>query len=78
MTRCALLYSLYALMYALLYALHEPAGAEVEQKGLRVSDQRGKPMRFVNAQGEPDLALEPMLRQRVVSLVLVTPAVAPA
>ena len=35
-------------------------------------------MRFVNAQGEPDLALEPMLRQRVVSLVLVTPAVAPA
>lgn len=48
------------------------------KKGVRVSDQRGKPMRFVNAQGEPDLALAPVLRQRVVSLVLVTPAVAPA
>jgi ribosomal protein L28 len=43
------------------------------KKALRVCDQRGKQMRFVNAQGEPDLAMEPLLRQRVVSLALVTP-----
>jgi len=43
------------------------------KKALRVCDQRGKQMRFVNAQGEPDAALEPLLRQRVVSLALVTP-----
>ena len=48
------------------------------KKALRVSDQRGKPMRFVNAQGGPDLALEPLLRQRVVSLALVTPPEGPA
>ena len=42
------------------------------KKALRVSDQRGKQMRFVNAQGVSDLALEPILRQRVVSLALVT------
>jgi len=35
-------------------------------------------MRFVNAQGEPDAALQPILRQRVVSLAVVTPAVAAA
>jgi hypothetical protein len=46
------------------------------KKGLRVSDQRGKPMRLVNAHGVPDPELEPLLRQRVVSLMLVTPAVA--
>ena len=36
------------------------------KKGLRVSDQRGKPMRFVNAQGDsrPDVVMEPLLRQR--------------
>ena len=44
------------------------------KKALRVYDQRGKQMRFVNAQGEPDAALQPLLRQRVVSLALVTPA----
>jgi hypothetical protein len=44
------------------------------KKGLRVSDQRGKPMRLVNAHGVPDPALEHLLRQRVVSLMLVTPA----
>ena len=44
------------------------------KKGLRVSDQRGKPMRLVNADGVPDAALEHLLRQRVVSLMLVTPA----
>jgi len=43
------------------------------KKALRVCDQRGKQMRFVNAQGVPDPALEPLLRQRVVSLALVTP-----
>jgi hypothetical protein len=48
------------------------------KKGLRVSDQRGKPMRLVNAHGVPDAALEHLLRQRVVSLMLVTPAVAHA
>jgi hypothetical protein len=48
------------------------------KRALRVCDQRGKSMRFVNAQGEPDAALEPILRQRVVSLALVTPAVAAA
>ena len=48
------------------------------KKGLRVSDQRGRQMRLVNAQGVPDPALEYLLRQRVVSLVLVTPAVAHA
>lgn len=46
------------------------------KKALRVCDQRGKQMRFVNAQGEPDRALEPLLRQRVVSLALVTPPTA--
>jgi hypothetical protein len=30
-------------------------------------------MRLVGAQGVPDAELEPLLRQRVVSLVLVTP-----
>ena len=40
---------------------------------IRVCDQRGKQMRFVNAQGVPDAALEYILRQRVVSLALVTP-----
>jgi hypothetical protein len=48
------------------------------KKGLRVSDQRGKPMRLVNADGVPDAALEHLLRQRVVSLMLVTPGVADA
>jgi ribosomal protein L28 len=43
------------------------------KKALRVEDQRGKAMRFVNVKGEPDAALEPILRQRVVSLALVTP-----
>jgi len=43
------------------------------KKALRVCDQRGKQMRFVNAQGVPDAALESILRQRVVSLALVTP-----
>jgi hypothetical protein len=33
-------------------------------------------MRLVNAHGVPDPELEPLLRQRVVSLMLVTPAVA--
>jgi ribosomal protein L28 len=47
------------------------------KKALRVCDQRGKQMRFVNAQGGPDLALEPLLRQRVVSLALVTPPESP-
>jgi hypothetical protein len=42
------------------------------KKALRVSDQRGKQMRFVNAQGVPDRELEHLLRQRVVSLVLVS------
>lgn len=48
------------------------------KRALRVSDQRGKQMRFVNAQGEPDLALQRLLGQRVVSLMLVKPAVADA
>lgn len=48
------------------------------KRALRVFDQRGKPMRFVNAQGGPDAALEPILRQRVVSLALVTPPEGPA
>ena len=43
------------------------------KRALRVCDQRGKQMRFVNAQGAPDAALEHLLRQRVVSLTLVTP-----
>ena len=43
------------------------------KRALRVCDQRGKQMRFVNAQGVPDAALEYILRQRVVSLALVTP-----
>ncbi len=43
------------------------------KKAMCVCDQRGKQMRFVNSQGEPDVLLEPLLRQRVVSLVLVTP-----
>ena len=42
------------------------------KKALRVSDQRGKQMRFVNAQGVPDRELEHLLRQRVVSLVMVS------
>ena len=48
------------------------------KKGLRVSDQRGKQMRLVNAQGVPDRELEYLLRQRVVSLMLVMPAAADA
>jgi hypothetical protein len=48
------------------------------KRALRVSDQRGKQMRFVNAQGEPDPALQRLLGQRVVSLMLVKPAVADA
>ena len=36
-----------------------------------VSDQRGKPMRFRNAQKVSDTALEPLLRQQVVSLCVV-------
>ena len=43
------------------------------KRALRVCDQRGRPMRLVGAQGVPDAELEPLLRQRVVSLVLVTP-----
>jgi hypothetical protein len=35
-------------------------------------------MRLVNADGVPDAALEHLLRQRVVSLMLVTPAAAAA
>lgn len=45
------------------------------KKGLWVSDQRGKQMRLVNTHGVPDPALLPLLRQRVVSLMLVMPAV---
>ena len=41
------------------------------KKALRVSDQRGKQMRLVNALGVCDKALEKSLRQRVVGLVLV-------
>ena len=48
------------------------------KKGLRVSDQRGKQMRLVNAHGVPDAGLEHLLRQRVVSLMLVMPAVVDA
>ena len=48
------------------------------KKALRVSDQRGKQMRLVNAQGVPDRELEYLLRQRVVSLMLVMPAAADA
>ena len=45
------------------------------KKALRVTDQRGKLMRLVNANKVPDAGLEPLLRQHVVSLVLVsTPA----
>ena len=48
------------------------------QKALRVSDQRGKQMRFVNAQGVPDREQEPCPGRAlsvscVVSLALVTP-----
>jgi len=44
------------------------------KKAIRVCDQSGQQMRFVNVQGLPDQKLEKLLGQRVVSLTLVTPS----
>ena len=44
------------------------------KKAIRVCDQSGQQMSFVNVQGLPDQKLEKLLGQRVVSLTLVTPS----
>ena len=44
------------------------------KKAIRVCDQSGQQMRFVNVQGLPDQKLKKLLGQRVVSLTLVTPS----